>query len=101
DVELGAGVMMVEEELLAEELVEAADEEEQIRRVAAVNDVKAARGKHAQRQHKRPQERRAVFDEVAERAGAFGRELVAPDMDAVDRLDARLAAAAGGADDRH
>ena len=49
-VELGVDVVVVEHELLAEQLVEAADEEDRVRRIAGMDDVEAATEQHLQRQ---------------------------------------------------
>src|SRR4051812_4306051 len=100
EIQLGIRVVVVEQELLAEDLVEPADQEEEIGRIAVMDDVEAAREEHPQRQHERPEKRRAVLDQVTGGAGGLGREVVAPDVDAVDRPEMRLVATAGGADDR-
>ncbi len=57
--------------------------------------------KDLQAENKGPEKRREVFDRIAERAFGFGRQRVAPDVDAVDRLVLFFVALAGGADDRH
>jgi len=61
-VELRVDVVVVEDEPLAEQLEEAADEEEEVRRIARMDHVEAAREKHAPGEHERPEERRAVLD---------------------------------------
>src|SRR5688572_10140218 len=100
-VELRVGVVVVEHELLAEQLEQVADEEKEIRRVAGVDDVEAFAKKNFQAEEQGPGQRREVFDRIAERAFGFGRQRVAPDVDAVDRLVLLFVALTGGADDRH
>jgi hypothetical protein len=93
--------VVVEHELLAEQLEQVADEEKEIRRVARVDDVEAFGKKDFQAEEQGRGQRREVFDGIAERAFGFGRQRIAPDVDAVDRLVFLLVALAGGADDRH
>jgi hypothetical protein len=100
-VELRARVVVVEDELLAEELVERPDEEEQIRRIAGMHYVEAPFPQHFQAEEEAEEHRRRVLDEVAQGSRALGRQRIAPDVDAVDDLVPGFVAAAGGADDRH
>src|SRR6185436_16922151 len=100
-VQLGVGVVVVEHELLAEQLEEVADEEEQVRGIARVDHVEAPAEQHTPAQQEGPEQGSAVFDRIAQRALGFRRQLIAPDVDAVDLLVLLLVALAGRADDRH
>ena len=93
--------MVIEDELLAEQLKKSADEEEQVGRIAGVNDVETAREEHPPGEHKGPGERDRVFHGVACRARRLDQQAVAVNVDPVDRLELALAAAPGGADDQH
>jgi predicted ATPase with chaperone activity len=99
-VELRVDVVVVEDEFLAQELEETADEEEEVRRVARMDHVEAAREEDAPRQEERVEERGGVLDRVAQRALGLHREVVAVDRDAVDLLETALEPLARGADDR-
>src|SRR5207247_7256796 len=55
-IELRVDVVVVEDEFLPEELEEAADEEEEVRRIARVDRVEAAREEHAPRDREGPPE---------------------------------------------
>src|SRR5678815_5771464 len=55
---------------------------------------------YSQRVEERPGKRGGIFDQVAERALGLRREVVAVDVDAVDRLELLLAAFSRGANDR-
>src|SRR6185436_5122120 len=74
----------------------AADEEEKIRRIAGVDDVEP----DPERKQERPEQRGRVLDQIAKRALGLVGEVVAMDVDAVDRLELLLVTLAGGADDR-
>ena len=91
---------MVEDVADAERPERPGDEEDQIRRVAAVQDVDPLLAADAERQPGLVPERGAVFAQVAERAGALGRQVVAVDLDALEPLALGLVALALRADDR-
>src|SRR5437879_10720396 len=90
-VELGVKIMVIEDELLAEQLKKSADEEEQVGRIAGVNDVETAREEHPPGEHKGPGERDRVFHGVACRARRLDQQAVAVNVDPVDRLELALA----------
>ena len=100
-VEFGIDVVVIEHELLAEQLVEAADEENRVRRIAGVDDVEAAPEQHLQRQPELHDQRHAVFERVAQRAVGLARQRMPMDVDAVDRLETLLVPGRLGADDGH
>src|SRR5205807_6273733 len=66
-VELGREVVVIEEEFLAQQLEESPDQHEQVRRVAGVHDVEAAREEHAPRQDEGRSEERRVGKECGSR----------------------------------
>ncbi len=67
-VELGVDVVVIEHELLAEQFVETADQENGVRRIAGMDDVEAATEEDLQRQPEFHEQRHAVFECVAQRA---------------------------------
>ncbi len=84
--------MVVEDELLAEQLVESADQEEEVRRVAGVNDVEASSQQHSPREHEGREQGFAVFAHVADRGRGLGRRPIAVDVNALDDFVARIVA---------
>jgi hypothetical protein len=66
-----------------------------------VNHVEAPREEHPPGEQEAARERDRVFQGVARGARGLDRQPVAVYVDPVDRLEAALAAAPGGADDRH
>src|SRR4051812_26619754 len=81
---------MIEHELLAEELPEAADGEDEIRRIARMDDVEPAAEADLPRKHELHEQRARVLDRVAEQAIRLLRQRVTMDVDAVDALEAFL-----------
>ena len=101
-VQLGVDVVMVKDEFLAEEeLEEAADQKQQIGRIAGLDDIEAARQQHAPGQDKSRCQCDAVFQQVAGRPLRLDWQVVAVDVDAIQALVPLLATLAGRADDRH
>src|SRR5688572_33256536 len=80
-VELRVDVVVVEDEALAEELEESADEEEEVRRIARVDRVEAAREEHLPAERERLRERGRVLDGVALRPARLDRQVVAMDRE--------------------
>src|SRR5207302_5001481 len=60
-VELGVEIVMIEQEFLTEQPEEPADQEEQVGRIAGVNDVEPAREEHPAGEHECPGERDCVL----------------------------------------
>ena len=101
DVELRTQIVVIEDELLPEQLEESPDQEEQVGGVAGVNDIESAREEHPPGEHEGPGERDRVFHHIAGGARRLDRQVVTVNVDCLDRLELALAAAPGGADDRH
>ena len=93
-VELGIDVVVIEHELLAEQLVETADEENRVRRIAGVDDVEAAAEQDLQRQPELHDQRHAVLERITQRAVGLARQRMPVNVDAVDALEALLVARA-------
>ena len=92
---------MIEQEFLTEQPEEPADQEEQVGRIAGVNDVEPAREEHPAGEHECPGERDCVLHRVAGRPRCFHGQGVAEDVDSVDRFEFPLVAAPGRTDDRY
>ena len=88
-VELRADVVVVEEVAHAERPERPGDEEDQVGRVAAVQDVDPALAPHPQRQPELVPERGAVLAQVAERPVALGGQRMAVDVHAFEQLVVR------------
>ena len=99
--ELGVEIVVIENEFLSDELEESTDQEEQIGRVAGVNDVETACKQHPPGEHKGPGECDRVLHRITRGARCFDGQVVAVDVNPVDRLEFLLAALASRAHDRH
>ncbi len=99
-VKFGADVVVVEQIAHSEEPHHPGDQEDQVGRIAAMQDVDAAFPLHPQRQPELVPQRRAVFAQIAAGGIALGRQVVAIDMHPVQELVFRLEAVALGRDDR-
>jgi hypothetical protein len=93
--------VVIEQEFLAEQFVEPADQENHVRRIAAVHDVEAAREEYLQRQGELRGQRPAVLGEITERAAGLERHRMAIDRDPVEFLEALFVPLALGANDRN
>jgi hypothetical protein len=100
-VQLRVDVVVVEDELLAEQLEEPADQEEEVRRIAGMNHVEAARGEHPPAQRERLPARPPSTPARSPERRALERQVIAPDRDALQELELLLVPLARGADDRH
>src|SRR5438132_10389057 len=96
--ELGVEIVVIENEFPSDELEESADQEEQIGRVAGVNDVDAACKQHPPGEQECPGERERVLHRIARGARCFDGQLVAVDVNPVNRLEFLFAAFASRAD---
>ncbi len=92
--------MVIEHVLLAEQLVEGADEKDRVRRIAGVDHVEAATEEDLQRQPEFHGERDAVLERVTQHAVRFRGQAVAMDVDVIDALEALFVAGRLRADDR-
>jgi hypothetical protein len=92
-------VVVVEHEPLAEQLVEAADQENGVRRIAGVNDVETAAEEDLQRKPELHEQRDAVFEQVAREPVRLARQRVPVDVDVIDALETFLVARSLGTDD--
>ena len=88
-VELRADVMVVEDVAHAERPERPGDEEDQVRRVAALQEVDAPLAAHPEGEPQLVPERRDILPQVAERAVAVRRHGVAVDVHALEHLVAQ------------
>src|SRR5207248_9032340 len=83
-VELGREVVVIEEEFLAQQLEESPDQHEQVRRVAGVHDVEAAREEAAPRQDEGRWDRARILQAVPKGTRGLPRQPIWIDVDGVD-----------------
>ena len=100
-IELRIEIVMIEHELLAEQLEEAADQEKQVRRIAGMDDVESTGEEHPPGEQEGRDERNRVLHCIPGCARSLDRQVVAVDVDAVDRLELALVTAPRRADDRN
>src|SRR6185437_9912290 len=101
-VELRVDVVMVEEEALAgNHLVERADEEDVIGRIARVDGIEAVAPQDLEREHELPEERGGVLQHVPPGAPRLERQGMAVDVNAVQALVSRRVLASRRTDHRH
>jgi hypothetical protein len=79
-VELGVDVVVIENELLAEQLEEPTDQKNRIRGIAGVDDVESACQQHSPGQHELPEQRHGVLQRVAQRTLSLRGQRVAVNM---------------------
>src|SRR4029079_12882235 len=65
-IELGAEIVMVEDELLAKELVRGGDQEDEVRRIAALHHIEAPGQSDLEQQARLMKESRGIFKKEAE-----------------------------------
>ncbi len=95
-------VMMVEQEFLAhEQLEKSGDQEEQVGRIAGMDNIEAVRELHLPGQARGVEQGEPVLQQVADGPLCLDRQVVAVDVDAVERLIGFFISLAGRADDRH
>ena len=82
-VQLRIGVVVIEQEFLAEQLPEAADQEEQVGRIAGMDDVEALPEEYSPAQGEREGERGGIFEQVSRCALCF-REVITQDLDPIE-----------------
>src|SRR5208337_2083862 len=100
-VELGVDVVMIEHEFFPEqEFEKSTDDEDQIGRIAGMDDVEPVGEENAPRQQRFPEERRGIFEQISEASAGIEWKRMAIDADAVDHLEARHGARALRADHR-
>ena len=98
-IQLGVDVVVVENILHAQQAELPSDKEDEIRRIATLNDINAAREKDLPRQHRFPEQRRAIFGQIAQRPTGIERQRVAIDMHTLNQFIALFIALARGAND--
>src|SRR4029078_1092077 len=81
-----ADIVMVEHKASAEELERQRDEEDQIWRVAALDDVEAAFAPHSEQQAELVKQRSGIFEQEGEAAPGLERQRVAIDRDTVEHF---------------
>ena len=98
-VEFGIDVVMVEDEPDTENVFEeASGQEQEVGRVAGVENVEAAPEEDAPREDELPKQRRRVLDGIAERSLRFERQPMTVDVNSVDDLVSDFGTASLGAD---
>ncbi len=100
-VKLRIDVVVIEDVTHAQKFERQRDKEDQIGRVAALDHVDPALEMDLPRQHRLPEQCRAIFSQKPDRALRLQRQRVAVDVDAFDHFEAGFIPLAGGADDRH